>query len=81
MPAIAYSFKLKGKEYGNDYVTRYYGGKWIVPDSASFKEGDSFMVEYEKSDPFVSRMLFKYAVKDSSDYRMWIKFFKSNPPK
>ncbi len=78
MPAIAYHFSLNGKEYGNDYSTKYFGDAWSIPDSANFKEGDKFLIEYEAENPKVSRMMFDFPIKNNSDLGKYLEVLKKN---
>jgi len=81
---INYSFFINGKKYGNQYSNRAGGKKWKIPISGDYKQGDQYMVQYNKDNPSCmtcSRMLFDYPVKDSSDYRRYVNEFDTNPPK
>lgn len=81
---INYKFVVNGKEFNTQYANRAGGKERKVPPNGNYKEGDLFMVQYDKNNPdgpLCNRMLFDYPVKDSSDYRYYVTEFLTNPPK
>ena len=62
------------------YEMRYSSGPGIshIPDTGIY-EGEKYLVIYDKKNPSKSRMLFKYPIKDSSDFERYVKELKNNP--
>ena len=64
----------------NIYKNRYNNGPGIshIPNTG-IQEGEKYLVIYNKNNPSKSRMLFKYPIKDSSDFERYVKDLKNNP--
>jgi hypothetical protein len=85
---INYSFTVNGTTYTNSYKDKEWGREFKVPAAAVYSQGQQFMVQYDQTNPGTSahhdrqnRMLFKYAVNDSSDYRNYVNQFATKPPR
>jgi hypothetical protein len=85
---INYSFTVNGTTYTNSYKDKEWGRKFKVPAAAVYSTGQQFMVQFDQTNPGTpaqhdhqNRMLFKYPVNDSSDYKKYVSEFVTNPPK
>lgn len=73
---VEFTYNRKGKEYKNKYSAGIY---YLKSDSVNI--GDKYLVVFVKDEPEEGIMLFKYPVKDSSDYINGIEKFKNDKKK
>jgi hypothetical protein len=70
-PAIEYHFNLNGETI----VNKYDAYKADVP-SGGIKEGEKYLVLYDKDNPTENRMFFSYPIRDSTDFKKYVKEFE-----
>lgn len=70
-PAIGYHFTLNGETISNKYDAY----KADVPTDG-VKDGEKYLVLYKKDNPAENRMFFKYPIKDSTDFKRYVKEFE-----
>lgn len=68
---VEYHFMANAKEYTNKYTA----SDAKVPDEG-VSVGERFLVLYLKDNPEESRMFFEYPVKDSIDFKRYVKEFE-----
>ena len=70
-PTVEYYFSLNG----DTFVNKYDAYKADVP-TKGVKEGGKYLVLYNKSNPAENRMFFDYPIKDSTDFKRYVKEFE-----
>lgn len=68
---VEYHFMANAKEY----INKYEASDAKVPDEG-VSVGEKFLVLYLKDNPEESRMFFDYPVKDSTDFKRYVKEFE-----
>lgn len=75
LPYVNYKYNLNGVNYKYDFGI----GQYYMPTSG-FIIGKKYLVICLKTDPKLSRMLFDYPIKNSTDFIKYLEKFKKNPP-
>jgi hypothetical protein len=61
-------------------VNHYSENSFYIPE-AGVRVKEKYMVALDKNSPHNSFILFNYPIKDSTDFKRYLKGFKFNPPK
>ena len=70
--SVKFEYLVKNKKY----IHTYGGNKGFIP-SEGVVIGQKYLVKYLKRKPQKSRMLFDYPIKDSTDFKLYLKKFKN----